>query len=120
MIGSRCPLTFLLLLATASVAIGQDAPDEEQPFEDEITVTGQQQVRGLQDTPESVAVTTGDQLEESSTVDLYQLVELTPNVNASFGFKGFSIRGIDQRGFGGGGGQLVNVTVDGATLNNQA
>ncbi|MEO1085454.1 MAG: TonB-dependent receptor, partial [Acidobacteriota bacterium] len=43
-----------------------------------------------------------------------------PNVNASFGFKGFSIRGIDQRGFGGGGGQLVNVTVDGATLNNQA
>ncbi|MEM7585995.1 MAG: TonB-dependent receptor [Acidobacteriota bacterium] len=123
-------LALVLWLPTATLATEEtSAPaassSEEDPsgeaessFEDEITVTGQQQERGLQDTPESVAVTTGETLEERSTVDLYELVALTPNVNASFGFKGFSVRGIDQRGFGGGGGQLVSVRVDGATLQN--
>ncbi|MEM9556082.1 MAG: TonB-dependent receptor [Acidobacteriota bacterium] len=106
--------------STADAADPAGSAATDSTFADEITVTGQQQVRGLQDTPESVAVTSGSALEQRSTVDLYQLVEVTPNVNASFGFKGFSVRGIDQRGFGGGGGQLVTVIVDGATLNNQA
>ncbi|MEM1206813.1 MAG: TonB-dependent receptor [Acidobacteriota bacterium] len=134
MICRRYVLILFLVLGLPLASSGQNTAEKEasdaaadtvaeessERFVDEITVTGQQQVRGLQDTPESVAVTTGSQLEESSTTDLYGLIDLTPNVNASFGFKGFSIRGIDQRGFGGGGGQLVNVTVDGATLNNIA
>ncbi|MEM6792773.1 MAG: TonB-dependent receptor [Acidobacteriota bacterium] len=111
----------LALMAAPTVWADEDErPTDEQQaeFGEEITVTGQQQVRGLQDTTDSVAVTTGKALEDNSTVDLYQLVELTPNVNPSFGFQGFAIRGIDQRGFGGGGGQLVTVRVDGATLQN--
>ncbi|MEM1206530.1 MAG: TonB-dependent receptor [Acidobacteriota bacterium] len=117
-------LLFLFLLPAAlhgdSAETSDAAVDDgsNTAFDDEITVTGQQQERGLQDTPDSVAVTTGKQLENRSIVDLYELVEQTPNVNASFGFKGFSVRGIDQRGFGGGGGQLVAVRVDGATLQN--
>ncbi|MEO1369263.1 MAG: hypothetical protein AAFX50_18960, partial [Acidobacteriota bacterium] len=75
MTGSRFLLVSLLLLSPAAVAAdpdastpaasdpSSDAPEGDPSFEDEITVTGQQQVRGLQDTPESVAVTTGDQLE---------------------------------------------------------
>lgn len=88
----------------------------EIAFAEDVTVVGQQQERTLQDTEASVVVTTGAQLEASTNTDLYRLVEVTPNVNSSFGNKGFSIRGIDQRGLGGGSGLLVSVKVDGATI----
>ncbi len=88
----------------------------EIAFAEDVTVLGQQQERTLQDTEASVVVTTGAQLEASTNTDLYRLVEVTPNVNSSFGNKGFSIRGIDQRGLGGGSGLLVSVKVDGATI----
>ena len=67
-------------------------------------------------------VATTEQLEATGVRNLYQLVELTPNVTSAYGEKGFAIRGIDQRGLGGGGaGLLVSVKVDGATVqNNQA
>lgn len=125
-------LCFYLLLVpivagpvlAAGSADSNDDPTAVPPdeiFDEEITVNGQQQQRTLQETVESVDVTTGRELESRSTVDLYELVALTANVSQSFGYKGFSIRGIDQRGFGGGGGQLVTVLVDGASLqNNQA
>ena len=79
-------------------------------------MVGQQQERSVQETEASVVVTTGSRLEAEGITDLYQLVDRTPNVGASFGNKGFAIRGIDQRGAGGGDGLLVSVKVDGATV----
>ncbi|MYN64753.1 MAG: TonB-dependent receptor plug domain-containing protein [Acidobacteria bacterium] len=91
-------------------------------FSEDLTVIGQQQERSIQDTEASVVVATTEQLEATGIRNLYQLVELTPNVTSAYGEKGFAIRGIDQRGLGGGGaGLLVSVKVDGATVqNNQA
>ena len=85
-------------------------------FAENLTVVGQQQERSVQETEASVVVTTGSRLEAEGIGDLYQLVDRTPNVGASFGNKGFAIRGIDQRGAGGGNGLLVSVKVDGATV----
>ena len=94
----------------------------EIAFSEDLTVIGQQQERSIQDTEASVVVATTEQLEATGVRNLYQLVDLTPNVASTFGEKGFAIRGIDQRGLGGGGaGLLVSVKVDGATIqNNQA
>jgi TonB-dependent siderophore receptor len=83
---------------------------------DPITVTGELQERTLQDSQTSVSVIPGETLDESSDIRLYDVIERTPNVNSVFGEKGFAIRGISQNGFGGGGGRLVNVNVDGASL----
>jgi TonB-dependent siderophore receptor len=83
---------------------------------DPITVTGELQERTLQDTQTSVSVIPGEALDESSDIRLYDVIERTPNVNSLFGEKGFAIRGISQNGFGGGGGRLINVNVDGASL----
>ena len=94
----------------------------EIAFAEDVTVLGQQQERSIQDTEASVVVATTEQLEATGVRNLYQLVDLTPNVASAYGEKGFAIRGIDQRGLGGGGaGLLVSVKVDGATVqNNQA
>jgi len=84
-----------------------------------ITVKGELIARDLQDTQSSVAVITGEQLESRSDFDLYDVVERTPGIVSAFGEKGFSIRGIDQRGVGGGGtGLTVSTTVDGAIISN--
>ncbi len=106
----------------AAQEIAAVAPDDaEAPgFEEEITVTGQQQKRTLQKTTASVAVVTVKDMADSTVADLYDVVDAVPNVHGSQGGKGFSIRGIDQRGFGSGTGLLVNVEVDGVSLHNDA
>lgn len=117
---------FFALAAAISVSQlrGDERPEDSVEasasggVKDVITVTGQQQERTLQDTVASVAVTSGSELEQSTQKDLYDLVAATPNVAQSFGYKGFSIRGIDQRGFGSGTGLLVSVKVDGVSLQN--
>ena len=82
-----------------------------------VMVQGELQRRSLQDTPTSVAVIRGEDLERRGDVDIHDAVERTPNVTSAFGEDGFSIRGIDQRGAApGGSGLVVNTTVDGATL----
>ncbi|SEA90534.1 TonB-dependent receptor [Rubrimonas cliftonensis] len=82
-----------------------------------IVVTGELQRRTLFDTPTSVAIATGEDLERRGERDVYGLIERTPNVTASNGRQGFAIRGIDQRGVGGGGaGQTISVQVDGVAL----
>lgn len=87
---------------------------------EEIIVTSGKLNRTLKDTVSSAIVYTGESLENRSVEDIYDVVLRTPNVSQSFGEKGFSIRGIDQRA-GAGAGLLVNVIVDGASLpNNQA
>lgn len=99
---------------------GQDSIPGDDLFAEEITVLGQQIERPLQDTEASVAVVVGADIEASTATDLYDLVALTPNVSQSFGNRGFSIRGIDQRGSGSGSGLLLSVNVDGASLQNDA
>lgn len=85
-----------------------------------IIVTGEKFERTIFETTTSVEVLTGDELEDRSIDDLYDAVLRTPNVSQSFGEKGFTIRGIDQR-LGSGGGLLINTIVDGASLpNNQS
>ncbi|WP_421706808.1 TonB-dependent receptor domain-containing protein [Algihabitans sp.] len=96
-------------------------PAPREPFVlDPLVVRGQLQIRTLQDTPESVAIQTGEELERRGDFDLYDAIERIPNVNQSPQERGFSIRGIDQRGpaAGAGGGQLVSTQVDGVALTN--
>jgi len=93
-----------------------EALAEGDVYSEKIVVTGQLQERSLDETFDSVAVASGLALERSTTRDLYDLASTIPNFSQSFGDKGFSIRGIDQRGFGAGTGLLVSVKVDGATL----
>ena len=86
-----------------------------------IVLRGELQSRALQDSPTSATVETGEALEKRGDTDLYDVIERTPNVVSSFGEKGFAIRGIDQRGVGGGQGLLISTQIDGAALpSNQA
>ncbi|WP_299848311.1 TonB-dependent receptor [uncultured Roseovarius sp.] len=86
-----------------------------------IVLRGELQSRSLQDSPTSAAVETGEILERRGDTDLYDVIERTPNVVSSFGEKGFSIRGVDQRGVGGGSGLVISTQVDGVALpSNQA
>lgn len=97
--------------------VGEIAEDRDDSV---IIVTGEKFGRTLLETTSSVAVVTGEELEARSIDDLYDVVLRTPNVSQSFGEKGFTIRGIDQR-LGAGGGLLINTIVDGASLpNNQS
>ena len=88
----------------------------EMSFAERVTVTGQKQERNRQDEPTSVAVVSGADLDAGTDTDLYRLVAMTPNVNASSDVRGFSIRGISQQGFGPEGGLLLSVKLDGATV----
>lgn len=81
-----------------------------------IVLRGELQSRTLQDSPTSATVETGEALEKRGDTDLYDVIERTPNVVASFGEKGVTIRGVDQRGVGGGEGSLISTQVDGAAL----
>ncbi|MEM8595534.1 MAG: TonB-dependent receptor [Pseudomonadota bacterium] len=92
---------------------------EDRIVLDELLVEGELQTRTLQDSHTSAAVITGEALEQRADFDLYDVIDRTPNVTNSLGEKGFAIRGVDQRGIGGGGtGLLVTTVVDGATLTN--
>ncbi len=102
-----------LAVAAHSYAQGEDRLEE-------VVVRAEKLGRTLQETTTSIAVFTGEELEQRSIIDLYDVVLRTPNVSSSFGQKGFAIRGVDQR-LGGGAGLLVNTIVDGAALpNNQS
>jgi len=116
-------IALLPILAAPVTALAQEpAPEEDGTFLGTLVVEGELQSRDIQDTQTSVAVITGEELDERDDVDLYDVIERTPNVTAGFGDKGFGIRGIDQRGPGAAGtGLLINSTVDGVSLpNNQA
>jgi len=81
-----------------------------------ITVTGQKIDRSLQETANSVSVTTAkalEQLDISSPSDLFQHI---PNVHGGTN-QGFTIRGIDSFNVSGGGNSyLTSVYFDGAPL----
>jgi len=72
------------LSATASItqlAAAQNAPTEdEQLILDEVVVTAQKRTEKLQDVPISVAVTSGEKLEDAGIVNLEALTQYTPNL----------------------------------------
>lgn len=81
-----------------------------------IVLRGELQERTLQDTQSSVAVVTGEELEQRGDQELYDVIERTPGVTATQGEQGFSIRGINQRGLGAGTGLTISVQTDGVAL----
>ena len=107
-----CSASLLALTAPSTLAQDDDA------FElDPLILRGELQDRTLQDSQTSAAVETGEQLEARGDVDLQDVIQRTPGVASAFGEQGFSIRGIDQRGVGGGGvGLVVSTQVDGVAL----
>lgn len=110
-----------MLIVAGAFAQGVDAPEaEEEARQDVIIVQGTKFEQSLMETPDSVSVVTAEEIEREPIADLYDIVERIPNVTAAFGEQGFAIRGIDQRGVGGGGSGLTITTyVDDAPLGNQ-
>ncbi|MEM9403968.1 MAG: TonB-dependent receptor plug domain-containing protein, partial [Pseudomonadota bacterium] len=86
---------------------------------DEIVVRGELLARPLQDTQSSVAVLTGDELDQLQDRNLYTTLNRIANVSQAAAENGISIRGIESRGLSGSTGLTVNVTVDGASLVSQ-
>ena len=115
-----------LLLAVAISAccthvLAQQTSNENPTDEIEtVTVLGTKFNESLMDVPDSVAVVSALEIEREPIIDLYDVIERIPNVSAALGKKGFAIRGIDQRGIGGGGsGNTITTYVDDAPLGNQ-
>lgn len=109
-----------IVVGSASVWAATAAHSQETavPFDlGTLVLQGELQDRTLQDSPTSAAIETGEDLEERGETDLQDVIERTPGVSSSFGEQGFVIRGIDQRGVGGGGaGKVVSTQVDGVAL----
>ncbi len=85
-------------------------------FAESVRVTGQHVERSRFEENASVVVAGGARLDSGTDIDLYRMVAMTPNVGSASDRRGFSIRGVDQSGFGAGNGLLVSVRVDGAPV----
>jgi len=76
----------ILLTAAAATATSAIAQDEGEPIVlDDVVIEGELRDRTRQDSQTSVAVITGEELEERSDADLYDVVERTPGVTSAFG-----------------------------------
>jgi len=113
----------VLLAGSASAAFGQvsgAAPAsaaEGAEESDEIIVTGQKSNRSLQDTPASVMVMKAEAIAHQNLINVYDILERTPNLAIDGNRTTFSIRGIDAFSVSGGGdGALASVYVDGAVM----
>lgn len=110
------------MAAAAAVEQPAQAPQAGEP--DEIVVTGERTPRTLRETPSSVAVMTGDQIEAGAGLDrLDQLLEFIPNVQIGGGSQGPTVRGQDSTGvlqalpgFLGGARPRVTLQVDGRAV----
>ncbi|MEM9690486.1 MAG: TonB-dependent receptor [Pseudomonadota bacterium] len=96
---------------------GADGPDAAEGTE-EIIVFGTKIERSLAEETSSVDVVTGAEIAREPVIDLYEIVDRIPNVNAALGQQGFVVRGVDQRGVGGST-LTVTVFVDDSPLGNQ-
>ncbi|MEM6934668.1 MAG: TonB-dependent receptor plug domain-containing protein, partial [Pseudomonadota bacterium] len=106
-----------LLAVSGPHALGQEVETDAPLILPDLVVTGELQERTVQDSQTSVVILPGAELDQRDDFDLYDIIERTPNVVGSGGEKGFSIRGIDQRGPASGGtGLLINTQIDGASL----
>lgn len=110
-----------LLCSSAAPLAAQEAqvaaPPPAEDASNDIVVMGEKANRTLQDTPASVAVTTGETIVEQNLIDVYDVLERTPNVAIGANRNSFTIRGIDAFNVSGAGdGALASVYVDGAVL----
>lgn len=103
-------------VCVSAICCGSAYAQDETPFDlGQIVLRGDLQNKTLEDTQSSVAVETGEELERRGDQDIYDVIERTPGVTATFGEKGFAIRGIDQRATGGSA-LAVTTQVDGVAL----
>ncbi|MEM9530591.1 MAG: TonB-dependent receptor [Pseudomonadota bacterium] len=108
-------LALFLPLAGHTQATGAEDIVEEEI--EEIVVTGTKRNLSLQDTQTSVALITGDQIEEQALFNVEDIILRTANVatDASGALNNLSIRGITLIGVGfTGTGATANVYVDGS------
>lgn len=106
-----------VLFLSSAMPMGAFAQNEDDAFDlGTIVLRGELQERTLQDSATSVVVETGEALEARSEQDLYTVIERTPGISNAGNNTGIAIRGIDQRGLGGGGSAVVSIQVDGIAL----
>ena len=107
----------VLLCSSAAPLWAQVAPTGQDDTSNDIVVTGEKADRTLQDTPASVSITTGQTIVEQNLIDVYDVLERTPNVAIGPNRNSFTIRGIDAFDVSGAGdGALASIYVDGAVL----
>lgn len=91
--------------------------DGTAPEFQEIVVTGEKFNRSLFETLTSVAVTTGEDIEDRDIQSLQDIIAQTPNVNQQNGGEGFTIRGVSSDSVTGAGtGPLATLYIDGAQI----
>ena len=104
----------IALSLTAGVSSFQVTADETNI--EKIVVTGQKIDRSIQETKNSVAVVTAQDIETLAVRDVSDIFYTIPNVNGTLN-NGFSIRGIDAFNVSGGGNSyLTSMYFDGAPL----
>ncbi|MEM6495676.1 MAG: TonB-dependent receptor, partial [Pseudomonadota bacterium] len=82
-----------------------------------IVITGELIERDVQDTQTSVAVITGEELEQRADPDIFSVFERTAGVSLGFNSEQIAIRGIRQSGISGGGDPVITTRIDGAITN---
>lgn len=106
---------FLSLLATGPVCAQTAGPDDAAT--DDIVVTGEKSRRTVQETMTSVAVVTPARIRQENIQTIQDVYNRTANVGETYGAAGFTIRGINNAGVGGGGqADTATVYVDGAPI----
>lgn len=111
---------FALALMAATVLTPAAMAQEADTYE-EIIIIGEKRARSLFDTTTSVAVTTGEDIENRDIQSLQDILIQTPNVNQQNGGEGFTIRGVSNSSVtGAGNGPLATLYVDGAQISQLA
>lgn len=89
-----------VIICVAVIAAAATAPDAvPSAAVGEIVITGERVPRSLRDTPSSVAVVTGDQIDAAAAPDrIEQILAFIPNVQLGSGGEGPTIRGQDTTG----------------------
>lgn len=123
----RKPMTFPLQLGLLGLCANVFTVVSAQPSAEQdshtastvlepITVSGELQTRGLQDTTTSVSVFSSEDVENSADFSLYDTFKRSANVTGVAG-SGWGIRGITQDSVASNAyGRAINVSVDGANL----
>ena len=91
----------LLLAAALALAATEPpvaVPAKDEDLADEIVVTGERARRSLRDTPSSVAVVSGAEIEAAGANRVDDILGLIPNVQLGNGSQGPAIRGLDTTG----------------------
>lgn len=110
------PIRIALALCTGAAVFGQTPADE--PIELEaVTVSTSKLARTLHDYQESIAVITGEVIDDRNLQDLEDVFNQTANAYNMTG-EGFGIRGIthNSQATGGGDGELASYYIDGVAF----